>query len=704
MATPRKGGTGDEQGVDVPIARVVDRLDDDRNGKDDDVAVVVGQLVPAPTLTAYAVSATSRATPDSTLWAATSRRPSSSSSYAAPVMHNSTGSFSVAGTSTSGGARSGGLRRGSSSGSVAGGKARGGGVAGDSAAAAAADGGEGTYMPVMTHTGTQNVPGCGTASSTGGRRFGEGAPATMAAGGARQSRGAPFAPAGGGGSLPMKDGDYVADGGPVLVACGQGKSMYNVKGCMSSWVLVGGGDGEQPDAVKDKMAAAAGGGAGGGGGGGATSSQSWALRSEDNPAGDGGVMCSACVPSIASGQASGTLITGGKDSVLREWEIAEGRPRLVAHISGHTDWISCCALIPSATAGVAPSVAVSGGRDASIRFWHKSAAAAVEAAAARAASDALANESAQGKRKSVLRAAFASGSRSSSGRDLGSGGGGGGGGGLVPPGDGGWSLASSVATAHGSSEFVTCCASPGGSSGAAAGWVATGGTDWSVRLWDVVKSRELGRLSFMGHSHPVRSLACSSDGNLLVSGGDDHKVIVWSPQSRRPLATLKSHASAVHGVAVDPGTHSGDPPRWIASGGGEGFLLVWDPRNFGSPVATLRGEVAAAGAAAADPSSLSGAFSYGMSVVEREGSLQGGLAGARSRGESGRWEGETTGATMLNAVNCLAAGGAGSSGDWLFAAGETVVRCWRRRDGVWHGGAGLPGEGLGGIASLSVIE
>lgn len=45
-----------------------------------------------------------------------------------------------------------------------------------------------------------------------------------------------------------------------------------------------------------------------------------------------------------------------------------------------------------------------------------------------------------------------------------------------------------------------------------------------VRLWDVVKSRELGRLSFMGHSHPVRSLACSSDGNMLVSGGDDHKV------------------------------------------------------------------------------------------------------------------------------------------------------------------------------------
>lgn len=40
----------------------------------------------------------------------------------------------------------------------------------------------------------------------------------------------------------------------------------------------------------------------------------------------------------------------------------------------------------------------------------------------------------------------------------------------------------------------------------------------------MVKSRELGRLSFKGHGHPVRSLAASSDGNLLVSGGEDHKV------------------------------------------------------------------------------------------------------------------------------------------------------------------------------------
>lgn len=173
------------------------------------------------------------------------------------------------------------------------------------------------------------------------------------------------------------------------------------------------------------------------------------------------------------------------------------------------------------------------------------------------------------------------------------------------------------------------------------------------------------------------------------------KVIVWSPKGRSPIATLKGHAGAVNSVAIDPGTHSGEPPRWVASGGGEGFLLVWDPRNWKEPVATLRGDMMEGS------SSLLGKFS-GVFPGE-DGSLRGG-AGARFRGESGRWEGDTTGATMLNSVNYLAAGGAESEGEWLFGAGEKVVRAWRRRNGMWTGGLELPGDGMGGVSSLSVLE
>lgn len=68
---------------------------------------------------------------------------------------------------------------------------------------------------------------------------------------------------------------------------------------------------------------------------------------------------------------------------------------------------------------------------------------------------------------------------------------------------------------------------------------------------------------------------------------------------------------------------------------------------------------------------------------------------------AGKWEGEASGATMLNSVNCLAAG---AGGNWLFAAGETVVRAWSRRAGMWVGGEELPGKGLGGVSSLCVLD
>lgn len=60
----------------------------------------------------------------------------------------------------------------------------------------------------------------------------------------------------------QEDGKYVADGAPVLIACGQGKSMYDVKGCLSSWILRGGGGGGPKDRVQEKLAAAGGGGQG----------------------------------------------------------------------------------------------------------------------------------------------------------------------------------------------------------------------------------------------------------------------------------------------------------------------------------------------------------------------------------------------------------------------------------------------------------
>ena len=156
----------------------------------DDVAVVVGRPVPAPRSDAfYAVAAPSTPAANTSIPVATARPSSSSSSsaYTAPVMHNSTGTWTVPGSTTSGGRHGGGVSGGTSSSSSSsmrgssgswgaggsGGGGGGGGGGGSGGGGGGAAGADGAIFPVMTHTGTRNVPGCGTASSTGGRRFGE---------------------------------------------------------------------------------------------------------------------------------------------------------------------------------------------------------------------------------------------------------------------------------------------------------------------------------------------------------------------------------------------------------------------------------------------------------------------------------------------------------------------------------------------------
>lgn len=117
----------------------------------------------------------------------------------------------------------------------------------------------------------------------------------------------------------------------------------------------------------------------------------------------------------------------------------------------HVDWVSCCTLVPPSTGGAPPTCAVSGSRDGAVRIWSRSPGY---------------GEMTYPDTVTKADSAYA--------------GGGGMGVGPASVGEGGWSCASIMSTAHGSSEFVTCSAGPGTATGSAGGWVATGGTDWTV--------------------------------------------------------------------------------------------------------------------------------------------------------------------------------------------------------------------------------
>jgi WD40 repeat protein len=56
-------------------------------------------------------------------------------------------------------------------------------------------------------------------------------------------------------------------------------------------------------------------------------------------------------------------------------------------------------------------------------------------------------------------------------------------------------------------------------------WLASGGADNSIKIWDVSSARELRPLA--GHTGWVKALAVSRDGKWLASGSNDRSVRVW---------------------------------------------------------------------------------------------------------------------------------------------------------------------------------
>jgi WD40 repeat protein/serine/threonine protein kinase len=81
--------------------------------------------------------------------------------------------------------------------------------------------------------------------------------------------------------------------------------------------------------------------------------------------------------------------------------------------------------------------------------------------------------------------------------------------------------------------------------------------------------------SLTGHRGPIRTLAYSTDGQSLASGGEDNVIIVWNAQTGAPLRQLRGHASHVTSCAFSP---SGE---FLLSGGRDEQLKLWRPADGG---------------------------------------------------------------------------------------------------------------------------
>ena len=72
------------------------------------------------------------------------------------------------------------------------------------------------------------------------------------------------------------------------------------------------------------------------------------------------------------------------------------------------------------------------------------------------------------------------------------------------------------------------------------------------------------------HDGPVHSMAVSSDGSRIASGGHDYKVRIWDAATGAMLADLTGHSGIVWSVQFSP------DGRYLASSGRDGQVRVWD--------------------------------------------------------------------------------------------------------------------------------
>jgi WD40 repeat protein/serine/threonine protein kinase len=79
--------------------------------------------------------------------------------------------------------------------------------------------------------------------------------------------------------------------------------------------------------------------------------------------------------------------------------------------------------------------------------------------------------------------------------------------------------------------------------------------------------------SVAGHAGGVAALAISPDGHVVVSAGEDGKIILWVAPTGQILRILLGHTGPVKGVAFSPNG------RLLVSAGSDGTIRMWEPQG-----------------------------------------------------------------------------------------------------------------------------
>ena len=112
--------------------------------------------------------------------------------------------------------------------------------------------------------------------------------------------------------------------------------------------------------------------------------------------------------------------------------------------------------------------------------------------------------------------------------------------------------------------------------------LASGGNADNINLWDANTGELLRTLK--GHDDDVESVAFAPDGNTLASGSSDKTIKLWDVTSGELLRTLEGHKDKVLSVAFAPDSNT----LASASGNDDKTIKLWDARS-GELLHTLEG-------------------------------------------------------------------------------------------------------------------
>jgi WD40 repeat protein/serine/threonine protein kinase len=112
-------------------------------------------------------------------------------------------------------------------------------------------------------------------------------------------------------------------------------------------------------------------------------------------------------------------------------------------------------------------------------------------------------------------------------------------------------------------------------------YLASEGGDGIVRIWDVMKEKEIAVLS---HGGGLEGIAFSHDGHLVASGGNDRAVKVWDTGTGQRRHQRLDPTGTVTRIAFHP-----KESRVLAWGSHDGTVKIWDTAT--DEIRTLHGHM-----------------------------------------------------------------------------------------------------------------